>query len=110
MIAVPQYVRLSVKALLAFAANYTEVLRCLPIVQKEVKHLPRAYIDNIIHSIVGKPFKDWVKSRCDDRHEKLVKKRCGFRKSLAGTRSRDCSLSAGSHRPGEALGICGGGL
>lgn len=61
--------------MLQFAADYPEVMRCLPIVEKETLHLPRAYIANVIHTVVGRPFEKWVKSLVNDRHEKLVKEK-----------------------------------
>ena len=34
--------------------------------------MPRAYVCNIIFTILGEPFQDWVKKRCLDRNEKLA--------------------------------------
>ena len=35
-----------------------------------LKKLPRQYIANIIYTIVGKPFTDWIDARVNERHEK----------------------------------------
>ena len=31
--------------------------------------LPRAYIGNVIYTLVGEPFKEWVEARVNERHE-----------------------------------------
>ena len=42
---------------------YPEVMRALPSVSKEVKKLPRNYIANVIYTIVGEKFNDWVQEK-----------------------------------------------
>ena len=37
--------------------------------------MSRAYIANIIHTLVGTPFKIWVKQRVDERHTKVAEER-----------------------------------
>ena len=71
-IVIPQFDGLSIEDLLAYASNYPEVLRALPIAQKEIKKLPRQYIANIIHTIVGQPFKTWVHGRVEARNQKVA--------------------------------------
>ena len=34
--------------------------------------MPRQYICNVVYTLVGQPFKDWVMQRCDERNEKLA--------------------------------------
>ena len=42
-----------------------------PELMKEILKFPRAYIGNVIHTLVGKPFADWVKKQIDLRNEKV---------------------------------------
>ena len=58
--------------MLEFAEKYPEAVRCLPIIDKEVQHLPWAYIANVINTIVGDRVEKWVKKIVDQRHAKLV--------------------------------------
>ena len=44
----------------------------LPIEPREVEKLPRAYLANVIYTIVGKPFRDWVDGAIKTRNEKIV--------------------------------------
>ena len=74
-IAVPQYPSLTVEAFINFAKNHQTVMQALPVVEAEIFKLPRAYIANIIHTLLGEPFKKWVKARVDERHQKLVQER-----------------------------------
>jgi len=53
-----------------FARHYDDVMAALPMVETELKKLPRQYIANIIYTLVGKPFDDWIDARVQARHEK----------------------------------------
>ena len=46
--------------MLDYGAMYPEVMKALPIVEKETKKMPRQYIANIIYTIVAEPFYKWV--------------------------------------------------
>ena len=35
-------------------------MRALPAVQKEILKLPRAYLGNVIMTVCGQPFQDWI--------------------------------------------------
>ena len=37
---------------------------------REVLKLPRAYIANVIYTLVGQPFADWVNSGIESRNQK----------------------------------------
>ena len=39
---------------------YPEVMRALPVIDKEIRKLPRSYIANVIYTIVGDKFNEWV--------------------------------------------------
>lgn len=70
-ISIPQFAGLSIKDLLAYAEGYEEVMRALPITKNELDKLPRQYIANIIYTIVGKPFYDWVEARVNLRNQNI---------------------------------------
>ena len=40
----------------------------LPAVQREREKLPREYVANLIYTIVGEEFKEWVNERVNERH------------------------------------------
>ena len=69
---VPQYEGLKVEAMLDFASQYPEVMRVFPESRKETMKMPRQYIANCIHSIIGKPFSDWVNEKVNERHKKVL--------------------------------------
>ena len=56
VITVPFYEGLSIEDMLAFGEQFPEVMRAFPSVNKEILKLPRAYIANVINTIVGDPF------------------------------------------------------
>ena len=49
-------------------------MRALPLSIPEIKKLPRQYIANIISTIVGKPFDDWIERIVNQRHVKRAEK------------------------------------
>ena len=67
---IPQFEGLAIKHLMEFAMQYDDVMAALPLVETEIKKLPRQYIANIVYTIVGKPFEDWIDARVKARHEK----------------------------------------
>ena len=50
-------------------------MRALPIEKKEVFKLPRAYIANIIRTVIGEEFERWVKDRVNTRNQKVQDER-----------------------------------
>ena len=54
-IKVPLYEGLSLKEMLAFANDYPDAMRALPI-ENEISKLHRWYVGNLIHTIVGDAF------------------------------------------------------
>ena len=50
---VPQYEGLTIHDMLTFASDYPEVQSSLPLEQREVEKLPREYIANICHTLIG---------------------------------------------------------
>ena len=68
---VPQFEDLDKEDMLAFAAAYPEVARALPSEEREVKKLHRSYIANVIHTLVGEPFRQWVEINMAARNRKI---------------------------------------
>ena len=50
-----------------------EVMRALPI-RDEIDKLHRQYIANIIYTIAGKPFKEWIFAMTKVRYVKVIEK------------------------------------
>ena len=48
--------------MLEFAESFPEVSNYLP-EERDIDKLPKAWIANVIYTIVGIPFRDWVKER-----------------------------------------------
>ena len=71
---VPQYEGLGIKEFLQQAAKYPEVARFLP-EPDEHKKLPRQWVINLVYTLVGKPFADWVLEHIEARNSKLVQQR-----------------------------------
>ena len=69
----PHFDGLTIDSLLGYAAVHPEVMQSLPIIQREREKLPRAYVANIIYTLIGEPFKQWVEKRVDERHEQRRK-------------------------------------
>jgi hypothetical protein len=70
VINIPQYDGLKVELFLGFIQQYPVVYSYLP-VEKEIRKLTRSYLGNVIYTIVGQPFKDWVDGKIQERHSKI---------------------------------------
>ena len=66
---VPYFEGLKIESFLEFSADKPEVMEALPLLERERLSLPRAYIANLIYTIVGQPFKNWVDRIVSRRHE-----------------------------------------
>ena len=64
---VPYYKGLKIEAILEFGRQYPLVVNALP-VQKECLKLERQYICDLIYTIVGDPFSEWVDERVNARN------------------------------------------
>ena len=56
VITVPSFEGLTVDNMLAYASQFNVVMKALPIAS-EIRKLSRQYLANVIHTIVGDPFK-----------------------------------------------------
>ena len=59
--------------MLYHAKKNAQVMKALPTEPREIDKLPRSYISNVIYTIVGDKFKNWVDEKVKERTEKLVK-------------------------------------
>ena len=57
---VPHFEGLTLDTMLYHAKKNMQVMKALPIEAREIDKLPRQYISNVIYTIVGDKFKDWV--------------------------------------------------
>ena len=71
VIDVPQFEGLSIQDIFAFAQNDREVERALP-PGKEIQKLSRAYLANVIYTIMGQNFQDWVTGQVNYRNQKVA--------------------------------------
>ena len=58
--------------ILDYGLGYQVVVNALPII-RETRKMPRSYVCNVIYTLVGAPFKDWVFKSCKDRNDRLEK-------------------------------------
>ena len=49
-------------------------MQYLPETPKEILKLPRAYLGNVLYTVVGDPFKRWVKEQMEARNKKVTEK------------------------------------
>ena len=74
-VAIPHFEGLGIREMIEYANLYPEVMKALPVGHKEIEKLPRQYLANIIHTLVGKPFQQWISTRVKARHEQMTKKK-----------------------------------
>ena len=70
----PQYEGLGIKEFLNEAEKYPEIERYLPEADEQRK-LPRQWVINLVYTLAGKPFADWVLEHIEARNSKLVQQR-----------------------------------
>ena len=57
---VPQFEGLTIETMLKLASRSPAVMRALPTEEKERNKLPRQYIANVIFTVLGDEFEEWV--------------------------------------------------
>ena len=70
-ITVPYYDSLSIERILENFGAREDVAKYL-CDDRDIPKFPRAFLCNLINSIVGTEFRDWVQKRIDDRNEILA--------------------------------------
>jgi len=71
---VPSYENLSLEQIFSHFDQDAEVYRYLP-GGKELRKTPKQWICNVLATIAGKPFVDWIKFRINERNAQVVKDR-----------------------------------
>ena len=74
-VAIPQFEGLGIREMLEYASKVPAVMRALPAAAKEKEKMPRQYLGNVIHTLVGKRFREWIDAKLEERNEKLVEKK-----------------------------------
>jgi len=57
--------------MLGLLQNHQQVLHYLPIA-KEIMKLPKQFLVNVMYTVIGNSFADWVKLRVIARNTKIV--------------------------------------
>jgi len=70
VISIPQFEGLTIPDLLDFAKGYPAIAHAFP-VEKEISKLSRAYIGNVIYTLIGEIFSTWVQLRVTERNVKV---------------------------------------
>jgi len=73
-LSVPLFDGLNQTAIMAHAMQIKEVMERLP-EPNEIPRLPRQYLINIIATVVGDSFSNWVHDKITERNEKLAKEK-----------------------------------
>ena len=71
VIDVPQFEGLSIQDIFAFAQHDRDVERALP-PGKEIQKLSRAYLANVIYTIMGQNFQNWVNAQVNLRNQRVA--------------------------------------
>jgi len=77
VIQVPYFDNLSIEDFIEYAEGHPnrEAMRALPSERKEILKLPRAYIANVIKTIIGQDFEDWVREKVNARNRRVQDER-----------------------------------
>ena len=70
-IAIPQYKALTIDKIAAYVAPHGVVGDHLP-VDKEIAKLPKQWIANVCHTLLGSKFSDWVREQVNQRNQGLL--------------------------------------
>ena len=71
-IQVPHFDGLTFDTMLHNAKKHPGLIQYLPSEEREIEKLHRAYLANLIYTIVGERFRDWVKEKVQQRTEKIL--------------------------------------
>ena len=68
----PYFDNLSIEDFIEYAEGHPnqEAMRALPSERKEILKLPRSYIANVIRTIIGQEFEDWVREKVTARNQR----------------------------------------
>jgi hypothetical protein len=68
---VPQYDTLKITKIMEEASRVSEVMAHLPIL-KELEKVPKQWLCNVIYSVMGSNFAQWVQERVRERNERVT--------------------------------------
>ncbi len=69
---VPHFEGITIDTIYEYAKMYPAVMKCLPESEDETKKMPRQYLANIVYTVVGKQFYDWVDGKVKARNQKVI--------------------------------------
>ena len=74
VIQVPQYDGLTFNDILAYVQRTKngDVMAYLPLTEKEIYKLPRAYLSNVAYTVIGNDFKTWMKVVMNQRNARVT--------------------------------------
>ena len=72
---VPHFNELSKECMLEFARKYPKVWKALPAEESEIDTLHRGYVANVIYTIVGENFTDWIDKKLKARTKRICSER-----------------------------------
>ena len=72
---VPYFDNLSVAKMLEWAKKHPEVFTALPQEKAEIESLHRTYIANVIYTVAGEDFQDWVDKKMKERTKRIAEER-----------------------------------
>ena len=61
--------------MLEYASKVPQVMKAFPPTTKETEKFPRQYIANVIHTIVGRPFREWIDRQLEEKNAELAEKK-----------------------------------
>ena len=68
---VPQYKSLTVEKILEFICDLPDIASFLPD-DIDLPKTPKQWIINVCAAVIGRPFKNWVSQRVEDRNEQMA--------------------------------------
>ena len=69
-ISIPYFDGLNIENMLEWARQFNNgsALEALPATENEILKLPREYLGNVIYTMCGQPFQDWVQEKVNERN------------------------------------------
>ena len=74
-ISVPYYESLSIQKIQEFCQQHPNAIDSYLPIPRELHKISREWIYNVVATILGETFTDWVKDQIDDRNEEVKDKR-----------------------------------
>ena len=68
----PQYDTLTIEKILEFLNNHPVCFDYFPHDHKEIVRLPKQWIVNVAATVIGTPFRDWVKEQVKNRNHSMA--------------------------------------